>query len=65
MSKKTCPRCGSRDMEFPALSRSDNKTEVCSDCGQWEALYQFMNRGKLPPIEKGRPIERPYDGESW
>ena len=35
---KTCPKCGSVDMVFPALSRRDNKTEICSKCGQKEAL---------------------------
>jgi len=48
-----CPRCRRELGKYPALSRSDNKTEVCSDCGTWEAMYQFSNKGKLPSIENG------------
>lgn len=51
--KKVCPRCRHEYDGFPALSRSDNKTEVCSDCGQWEAMYQFAHKGALPKIEDG------------
>lgn len=28
----------------PALSRRDNKTYVCSDCGRNEAMQDFLNR---------------------
>ena len=33
-----CPRCDSAMTEFPALSRRDNKTDICSNCGGAEAL---------------------------
>ena len=33
-----CPRCGSTYSGIPALSRADNKTPICSDCGTREAL---------------------------
>ena len=34
-----CPRCGcSYKNGFGALSRRDNKTEICSDCGTLEAF---------------------------
>lgn len=39
--------------DYPALSRVDNETEICSECGTWEAMYQFSNKGKLPKIEDG------------
>lgn len=40
-----CPRCGQvKDMRHPALSRKDNKTEVCGDCGVKEAMEAFKNR---------------------
>lgn len=52
MKANQCPRCGRgipNDMErgkYPgALSRLDNQTEVCSACGQIEAMLQF---GKQP-----------------
>jgi len=37
-SKFKCARCGKTTDEYPALSRADNKTLLCSDCGTAEAL---------------------------
>lgn len=36
--KKKCPLCGKEYAAPPALSRKDNKTEICPDCGTREAL---------------------------
>lgn len=33
-----CPRCGRTYYERPALSRADNETLICPDCGTREAL---------------------------
>lgn len=33
-----CPRCGKTYYERPALSRVDNETLICPDCGTREAL---------------------------
>lgn len=33
-----CPRCGKAYYEPPALSRVDNQTLICPDCGTREAL---------------------------
>ena len=33
-----CPLCGRIYHEHPALSRTDNKTLICPDCGTREAL---------------------------
>ena len=33
-----CPRCGQPYYEPPALSRLDNETLICPDCGTREAL---------------------------
>lgn len=33
-----CPRCGQAYREYPALSRLDNETLICPDCGTREAL---------------------------
>ena len=33
-----CPRCGKTCYERPALSRVDNETLICPDCGTREAL---------------------------
>jgi len=36
-----CPRCKSNYEGFPALSRLDNKTSICSPCGTEEAMQDF------------------------
>jgi hypothetical protein len=36
-----CPRCGKPYNHFPALSRYDNKTLICSPCGTDEAMMDF------------------------
>ena len=35
---RTCPFCGAVYKGRPALSRKDNKTHICPDCGTREAL---------------------------
>lgn len=35
---KICPRCHNAYHGVPALSRVDNKTYICPDCGTREAL---------------------------
>lgn len=35
---KTCTRCGRLYSGVPALSRVDNETLICPDCGTREAL---------------------------
>ena len=37
-----CPRCSNDFSEHPALSRRDNKTEICSQCGIDEAMEDFI-----------------------
>ena len=47
-----CPRCKKDYTEYPALSRVDNKTNICSKCGTAEAMWDFANRGvPLPPVD--------------
>lgn len=55
MEKPVCPRCGhyipndDQPGMYPgALSRTDNRTEVCSECGTNEALEQFTGVGLTP-----------------
>lgn len=45
----TCPRClggipnnEQRGEYIGALSRADNTTEICSDCGTEEAMLDYM-----------------------
>jgi uncharacterized Zn-finger protein len=35
---RVCPICGRTYGEVPALSRTDNKTLICPDCGTRQAL---------------------------
>lgn len=54
-----CPRCkynwipcNERPGEYPgAISRADNKTEICSQCGTDEALTQHFE-GFVKPVEE-------------
>ena len=42
----TCGNCNvtkSYDEDFPALSRKDNKTDICSKCGQEEAMKEYVD----------------------
>lgn len=35
---RICPKCGKEYDGYPALSRTDSKTEICPECGTREAL---------------------------
>lgn len=64
-----CPRCGGpvpdeeHQGEYPgALSRWDNRTEVCSRCGSEEAVAQWMARdatAAVHPVTGRRPWVKP------
>lgn len=55
-----CSRCGGgvpndtdRGVYPGALSRLDNHTYICSNCGRDEGLFQFMNKDQpLPPLDQ-------------
>lgn len=38
-----CPKCNKIVEGYPAISRKDNKTEICPICGLIEALDAFNN----------------------
>lgn len=51
---RTCPRCLKRYNEYPAISRKDNKTKICPQCGNEEAILDFMfmqNENHIPRID--------------
>jgi|GEM_PF-1010056 len=48
-----CPKCGNEYKERPAISREDNKTKICPDCGMFEALQ----------VQEKAEIERWYQNE--
>lgn len=51
-----CPSCHGIfqiDADFPAISRRDNATEICSNCGVIEALTDYAkSEDKKHPLEK-------------
>lgn len=67
MTKRTCPRCGMIPRAndgyfhrgFGALSRTDNRSYVCSDCGVEEAMEDFLKGGATPKSEW--PVKK----ETW
>lgn len=62
LEERTCPRCGRKYTERPALSRLDNNTLICPDCGTREALESMgiciEEQDKILGI-----IHEKYDGE--
>ena len=38
VKSRVCPVCGKTYHDYPALSRKDNQTEICPECGIREAL---------------------------
>lgn len=40
---KICPVCGTEYEDYPAISRKDNKTEICPECGIQEALEAWFD----------------------
>lgn len=52
MNKKwKCPSCKKIVKGYPALSRRDNKTKICSFCGTLEAFNDFFGF-RNQPIKK-------------
>lgn len=37
-----CPSCWKPLFGYPAISRKDNKTEICAECGNREAVNQWI-----------------------
>lgn len=38
MERRICGRCGRTFEGYPAISRKDNATELCPECGALEAM---------------------------
>ena len=55
MSKNICPNCGGVINGYPALSRKDNKTEICSECGVNEALNDWLSYKLIEKWKKDYP----------
>lgn len=39
---RVCPICNNKYSDEPAISRTDNKTLICSSCGQSQSLQDFF-----------------------
>lgn len=53
---RLCPRCGEplrERLALNALSRVDNATYICSQCGTDEAMFNFkLPNQPLPPLNR-------------
>lgn len=58
-----CPICGRQVERLLALSRTDNKTMICEECGTREAL-ESLPSGALTPQER-RKIAVMATGNRW
>lgn len=52
---RICPKCNKKYKEPPAISRKDNKTEICSACGTREAIEDAE---KIFAIKRNRKIKK-------
>lgn len=69
LDRPKCPRCGGgipnneHEGEYiGAISRWDNKTEICSDCGLREAMIQFEGAHLITPVHQPLPPEEEMGG---
>ena len=52
-----CPRCGEKFVGHPALSRRDNKTDICSTCGENEAIFDWACHNYRSQLESERKVK--------
>jgi len=57
----TCPICKTETTDFPAVSRRDNKTEICSQCGTNEAIEDFKNKGESNDQKEPTSIDEMFE----
>ena len=62
-SYKMCPRCGRPYSDYPAISRYDDKTEICPDCGVEEAMINYTG-GTLEAPNKYKDEARKYNKDN-
>ena len=60
---KICPKCGRKFERLLAVSRMDNKTMICDNCGTMEAL-DIVQHGILTPQERTR-LAVAATGNKW
>lgn len=54
----TCPKCGRNYTASPAISRSDNETEICPVCGAEESIAFLSEKQREEIITKIEAAER-------
>lgn len=59
---RVCPKCGQVYTGHPALSRYDNDTLICPDCGTREAL-ESLGVGREEQHKILGIIHKKYEGE--
>lgn len=60
---KICPKCGRKFERLLAVSRVDNNTMICDDCGTMEAL-DSVPHGIITPQERTR-LAVAATGNKW
>lgn len=60
---RICPVCRRAYTEPPALSRRDNATDICPDCGMMEALAAMPRRQEGPAERTRRAVQA--TGNRW
>jgi transposase-like protein len=51
LKPKKCPKCKQIYTEYPALSRRDNKTYICPDCGTMEAMEDLAKSREIEKVK--------------
>ena len=60
---RRCPICGEEYREPPAISRVDDKTEICSACGIREAVEGIMKDEDVDElVRKNRELSAKING---
>ena len=49
-----CPKCGKESDRLLALSRRDNRTKICNECGTREALEDYASYQRKVMVKKGK-----------
>lgn len=57
----TCPICGEAYAEPPAISRIDNKTEICSSCGIRQSLAPLLDAGVMEESDVEEIVQKNKD----
>lgn len=60
---KICPRCGRKFERLLAVSRSNNKTMVCDECGTMESLDRLP--GRILTAQERTRIAVAATGNKW